>query len=112
MFIFPKAKGAKPLRSSLLMTSRASIITRGIKQDHDLSKELTFKSFQLLPNIVSVLEHQLGFVTPTPIQRMAIPQLIKGNSALLAAQTGTGKTLAYTIPIIHRLKQAELQNET
>ena len=43
---------------------------------------------------------------------MAIPQLIKGKSALLAAQTGTGKTLAYTVPIIHRLKQAELQSET
>ena len=91
---------------------QATFITRGVKQDHDLSKELTFKSFKLLPEIVSVLERSLGFVTPTPIQRMAIPQLIRGKSALLAAQTGTGKTLAYTVPIIHRLKQMELESET
>ena len=77
-----------------------------------MSKELTFKSFKLLPEIVSVLENQLDFITPTPIQRLAIPHLIKGKSALLAAQTGTGKTLAYTLPLIHRLKQAEIQSET
>ena len=42
---------------------------------------------------------------------MAIPHLIKGKSALLAAQTGTGKTLAYTLPIMHRLKQEEVQSD-
>ena len=94
------------------MPSKATIITRGKRDDHDLSKELTFKSFKLLPEIVSVLENSLDFITPTPIQRLAIPHLIKGKSALLAAQTGTGKTLAYTLPLIHRLKQAEIQSET
>ena len=50
--------------------------------------------------------------TPTPIQKLAIPHLIKGKSALMAAQTGTGKTLAYCLPLIHRLKQAEVDADT
>ena len=83
-------------------------MTLGDKGDMNLGKELTFKSFKLLPELVTVIEKQLGFASPTPIQRIAIPQLVKGKSALLAAQTGTGKTLAYSIPLIHRLKQAEL----
>ena len=88
------------------------IVTRGDARNPDLSKELTFKSFKLLPEIVTALESSLGFISPTPIQRLAIPSLIKGKSALLAAQTGTGKTLAYSVPLIHRLKQSELQSET
>jgi superfamily II DNA/RNA helicase len=43
---------------------------------------------------------------------MAVPHLLKGHSALLAAQTGTGKTLAYTLPIINRLKQDEIGAKT
>ena len=43
---------------------------------------------------------------------MAVPHLLKGHCALLAAQTGTGKTLAYTLPIIHRLKQDEIGAKT
>jgi superfamily II DNA/RNA helicase len=43
---------------------------------------------------------------------MAIPHLNKGFSALLAAQTGTGKTLAYTIPIINKLKNEEMRADT
>lgn len=50
--------------------------------------------------------------TPSPIQQLAVPHLIQGKSALLAAQTGTGKTLAYTVPIIHQLKQQEMLAQT
>ena len=73
---------------------------------------MTFKKFKLLPEIVDVLGNDLNIRTPTPIQKLAIPHLIKGNSALLAAQTGTGKTLAYSLPLIHRLKMAELDSDT
>jgi len=48
--------------------------------------------------------------TPTPIQSMAAPELLKGKSALLTAQTGTGKTLAYALPLIHNLKMQELNS--
>ncbi len=44
-----------------------------------------------------------GYTEPTPIQRMAIPELIKGHDLLGCAQTGTGKTAAFALPILHRL---------
>jgi ATP-dependent RNA helicase RhlE len=44
-----------------------------------------------------------GYHTPTPIQKMAIPPLIQGKDLLGIAQTGTGKTAAFALPILHRL---------
>ena len=58
---------------------------RGRDKGIDIQKELTFKKFKLLPEIVDVLENDLNIRAPTPIQKLAIPHLIKGNSALLAA---------------------------
>ena len=43
------------------------------------------------------------FVTPTPVQAAAIPQALEGKDVLATAQTGTGKTLAFLIPVIERL---------
>ena len=43
------------------------------------------------------------FATPTPVQAAAIPQALEGKDVLATAQTGTGKTLAFLIPIIERL---------
>ena len=65
-----------------------------------------------MPEIVSVLDGQMQIRSPTPIQQLAIPHLLNGKSALLAAQTGTGKSLTYSLPLIHRLKQAEVQAGT
>lgn len=47
-----------------------------------------------------------GYVTPTPIQLQAIPPVIAGRDLLGCAQTGTGKTAAFALPILHRLAQA------
>ena len=44
-----------------------------------------------------------NFITPTPIQSQAIPIALKGKDVLGTAQTGTGKTLAFTIPLINKL---------
>ena len=44
-----------------------------------------------------------GYTTPTPIQAQAIPQVLKGGDLLAAAQTGTGKTAGFTLPILHLL---------
>jgi superfamily II DNA/RNA helicase len=52
---------------------------------------------------------ELGITRPTEIQRTAIPELLKGRDALLSASTGTGKTLAYLLPVAHRLKEDESQ---
>ncbi|WP_029770417.1 DEAD/DEAH box helicase [Pseudogulbenkiania sp. MAI-1] len=47
-----------------------------------------------------------GYTTPTPIQAQAIPQVIRGGDLLAAAQTGTGKTAGFTLPLLHRLGPA------
>jgi ATP-dependent RNA helicase RhlE len=46
-----------------------------------------------------------GYTAPTPIQAQAIPQVLKGGDLLAAAQTGTGKTAGFTLPILHLLMQ-------
>jgi ATP-dependent RNA helicase DeaD len=60
-----------------------------------------FKSLGLSQNLCEVLD-QLGFETPTPIQQQAIPQLLKKNPTdfIGLAQTGTGKTAAFGLPLI------------
>ena len=52
-----------------------------------------------------------GYVTPTPIQSEAIPQLMTGRDLLGCAQTGTGKTAAFALPILHRLAQTSSRSQ-
>jgi len=49
--------------------------------------------------------HEAGYTTPTPIQLQAIPAVLKGGDLLAGAQTGTGKTAGFTLPMLHRLAQ-------
>ncbi|KND62176.1 ATP-dependent RNA helicase RhlE [Candidatus Burkholderia verschuerenii] len=49
--------------------------------------------------------NELGYSSPTPIQRQAIPAVLKGGDLLAGAQTGTGKTAGFTLPILQRLSQ-------
>lgn len=51
----------------------------------------------------------LNFVTPTPVQAGAIPPALEGRDVLATAQTGTGKTLSFLVPIIERLNKAQAQ---
>ena len=53
------------------------------------------------PIVRAVTEH--GYTTPTPIQRQAIPAVLSGGDLLAGAQTGTGKTAGFVLPILHRL---------
>ena len=61
-----------------------------------------FDSFGLDPTILRALTEQ-GYETPTPIQARAIPVVIAGRDVMGAAQTGTGKTAGFTLPILQRL---------
>ncbi len=49
-----------------------------------------------------------GYTSPTPIQAQAIPYVLRGGDLLAGAQTGTGKTAGFTLPILHRLSEAPL----
>jgi ATP-dependent RNA helicase RhlE len=51
-----------------------------------------------------------GYTTPTPIQAKAIPQVLSGGDLLAGAQTGTGKTAGFTLPILHLLSQKPIEN--
>jgi ATP-dependent RNA helicase RhlE len=64
----------------------------------------TFATLGLAEPILRAVTRQ-GYTTPTPIQERAIPALIAGQDLLGIAQTGTGKTAAFALPILHRLSQ-------
>lgn len=63
-----------------------------------------FTGLGIAPNLLDAID-RLKFTEPTPIQRQSIPIAIKGKDVIAVAQTGTGKTLAYGIPMIQRLAQ-------
>ncbi|MEN8815646.1 MAG: DEAD/DEAH box helicase, partial [Nonlabens sp.] len=63
---------------------------------------MTFKDLGLVEPILRALQDQ-GYERPTPIQAQAIPVLLEGKDLLGCAQTGTGKTAAFSIPIVQDL---------
>ena len=65
-----------------------------------------FSGLGIAPAILEILE-RLKFTTPTPIQKQAIPLGLEGKDLVGIAQTGTGKTLAFGIPMIQRLAQVK-----
>lgn len=69
----------------------------------DKKEGLSFYGLGIAPGLLEILT-RLRFVTPTPIQRQAIPIAIQGKDIVGIAQTGTGKTLAFGIPMIQRLE--------
>ncbi|MFT9016064.1 MAG: DEAD/DEAH box helicase [Acetobacter sp.] len=66
---------------------------------------LTFADLALAPPLLSALAEE-GYTTPTPIQAQSIPLLLQGRDLLGMAQTGTGKTAAFALPLLHRLAMA------
>jgi len=70
-----------------------------------------FKEFSLLASIIDRVTLK-GYKQPTPIQEACIPTLIKGNDLLGIAQTGTGKTAAFSLPIINNFGQNKVEFKT
>ena len=66
---------------------------------------MTFHNLQLLPQLLKAVE-ELGYAVPSPIQAEAIPPVLAGRDLIGCAQTGTGKTAAFAIPILQRLYQS------
>jgi ATP-dependent RNA helicase RhlE len=63
---------------------------------------MPFSKLGLAPSLCTPLV-QMGFRQPTPVQTEAIPLVLKGTDLLARAQTGTGKTAAFGLPMIERL---------
>lgn len=66
---------------------------------------VSFSDFSFAPFLSKTIE-EVGYKTPTPIQAQAIPLLLKGHDVIGLAQTGTGKTAAFVLPLIQRLSGA------
>ena len=67
---------------------------------------MTFDELNLAPAILKAVREQ-GYDTPTPIQAQAIPAVLEGHDLLGGAQTGTGKTAAFTLPMLHKLTKGQ-----
>src|SRR3546814_4354848 len=67
-----------------------------------MTEQTTFTSLNLAPEILKALEES-GYVTPTPIQAQAIPLVLQGRDLMAGAQTGTGKTAAFALPLLQKL---------
>jgi ATP-dependent RNA helicase RhlE len=67
---------------------------------------MNFEELNLAPAIMQAVR-ELGYENPTPIQAQAIPAVLAGHDLLAGAQTGTGKTAAFTLPMLHKLSLSE-----
>ena len=65
---------------------------------------LTFDGLGLIPELLSAIK-RAGYVTPTPIQQLAIPPALAGRDVLGCAQTGTGKTATFALPMLQHLDE-------
>ncbi|PHQ81545.1 MAG: DEAD/DEAH box helicase [Coxiella sp. (in: Bacteria)] len=70
-----------------------------------MPEEKSFNNLGLTPALVSAIT-ELGYESPTPIQEQSIPVLLEGHDLLAQAQTGTGKTAAFALPILSNLNVA------
>ncbi|ANF49619.1 DEAD/DEAH box helicase [Chryseobacterium glaciei] len=71
---------------------------------------MNFTDLNLIEPIAKAIQEQ-GYTTPTPIQERSIPDILNGRDFLGCAQTGTGKTAAFSIPILQNLSKNKVQNK-
>ena len=67
---------------------------------------MTFKDLGLSPALVKAVEEK-GYTKPSPIQEKAIPHILEGKDILASAQTGTGKTAGFTLPVLQHLAETK-----
>ncbi|PMS36332.1 ATP-dependent RNA helicase RhlE [Trinickia symbiotica] len=72
---------------------------------------MSFDSLGLSEPVVRAVQ-ELGYTSPTPIQKQAIPAVLEGGDLLAGAQTGTGKTAGFTLPILERLSRSSTGHES
>jgi len=71
---------------------------------------LNFDQFNLHPHLAEGIA-AMGYTTPTPIQQQAIPPILDGSDVIACAQTGTGKTAAYLLPVLHHMLTRDLNHK-
>jgi ATP-dependent RNA helicase RhlE len=73
-----------------------------VQDDSEIEAVSTFPALGLSQEVLAAVR-DAGYATPTPIQEQAIPLILRGRDVMGLAQTGTGKTAAFTLPIVDRL---------
>ncbi len=71
---------------------------------------MPFSNFGLGNEILRAIQ-KAGYVRPTPVQAAAIPKVMQGNDLIAIAQTGTGKTAAFVLPMLHRISRSNQQGQ-
>lgn len=71
---------------------------------------MKFEDYRSISEGIKISISKLGYKKPTDIQYKAIPPILKGEDVLAIAQTGTGKTAAFAIPILHILQERKIKN--
>ena len=71
---------------------------------------MDFSSFQFHESLAESLAAS-GYQKPTPIQEKAIPVILEGKDIIASAQTGTGKTAAFLLPVLHKLLSEEKNDD-
>ncbi|MFW5760314.1 MAG: DEAD/DEAH box helicase, partial [Cyclobacteriaceae bacterium] len=71
---------------------------------------MNFNDFGFADEVLDAI-HSIGYETPTPIQEQAIPAILDGDDVIGSAQTGTGKTAAFLLPIIDKIINSNIQDK-
>ena len=71
---------------------------------------MSFNNLQLIEPLLKALQHE-GYTTPTPIQQQAIPAILERKDLLGCAQTGTGKTAAFALPLLQLMHQDQMESQ-
>ncbi|MDX1444622.1 DEAD/DEAH box helicase [Lishizhenia sp.] len=71
---------------------------------------MTFESLGLKSELLEAVQAK-GYTQPSPIQEKAIPEILKGRDILASAQTGTGKTAGFTLPLLHKLSEQKVDGK-
>ena len=72
---------------------------------------MSFENLGLSADLLRAIREQ-GYTQATPVQQQAIPAIIEGHDVLAAAQTGTGKTAGFTLPMLKRLVEGTSEQGT
>ena len=108
---FPVESSAVPAVATVEKQPSAPVAPIVISADApSTSGEIGFRDLQLIAPIQEALE-QAGYETPTPIQAATIPLLLAGRDVLGQAQTGTGKTAAFALPLLSRINLQSSQTQ-
>uniref|UniRef100_A0A0A0LKK2 DEAD-box RNA helicase Q domain-containing protein n=1 Tax=Cucumis sativus TaxID=3659 RepID=A0A0A0LKK2_CUCSA len=80
--------------------------TKKMVKEGEVFASCTFASLGLDSTLCDQLRDKMGFEVPTLVQAQAIPAILSRRHVLVNAATGTGKTVAYLVPIIHHLQKS------